>query len=247
MCVTLEVCLEGIDSALAAQEGGAQRIELCAGLVEGGTTPSHGTMLQARKKLDLEINAIIRPRGGDSCYSGDEFAVMQEDICCAREIGLDGVVIGVLTPDGLIDRDRTAALVDLARPLSVTFHRAFDHIPDPFAALEVLVELGVDRVLTSGLKSTVPEGLELITKLNKAAAGRVIVMPGSGIDILNVQDIVRSSGVREVHIGSGAAEWVPERSQVRNPEVPLSASNQGTLRRTSAVKVRELVDLLNKL
>ncbi|MBN1266328.1 MAG: copper homeostasis protein CutC [Anaerolineales bacterium] len=247
MAVILEVCLEGIDSALAAQEGGAQRIELCAGLVEGGTTPSFGMMVQARDRLELAIHAIIRPRGGDSCYSEAEFAVMEQDISFAKDLGLDGVVFGVQTADGRVDRERTAALINLARPLSVTFHRAFDHTPDPFEALDVLADLGADRVLTSGQAPTVSEGLELICRLQAAADGRLKVMPGSGIDIGNAAEIIKSSGVAEIHVGGGVAEVVPERSRVRNPEVPMSASNQGFERRTSAEKVRELVGLLNSL
>jgi len=247
MGVLLEVCLEGIDSALAAQDGGAQRIELCAGLVEGGTTPGRGLMSLARARLKLAIHAIIRPRGGDSCYSEAEFSVMQEDIRCARELGMDGVVIGVLNPDGQIDTARTAALVELARPLSVTFHRAFDHTPDPFAALEDLAAAGVDCVLTSGQAATALEGLALITRLQQAAAGRLQVMPGAGIDIHNAAEIIRRSGVRQIHIGGGAADRIPEQAQIRNPAVPLSASDQGFIRRTSVEKVRALVNLLNTL
>ena len=140
----IEICLTDIESALAAQAGGADRIELCDNLVQGGTTPSLGLMTEVRRRLHIAVHVIIRPRGGDFCYSAAEFAVMQHDVLAAKEIGVAGVVLGVLRPDGTIDKLRCRELMALARPLSITFHRAFDMTPDPFAALDDLLELGVD-------------------------------------------------------------------------------------------------------
>jgi copper homeostasis protein len=154
----------------------------------------------ARQQLDIELNVMIRPRGGDFCYSELEFEVMKYDIQQAKQLGANGVVIGLLNPDGSVDRERTAALVELARPLRVTFHRAFDMSRDPQTALETLIELGLDRVLTSGQEASALEGLELITGLVQQAAGRIIVMPGGGINERNIQKIIAQSGATNIHI-----------------------------------------------
>jgi copper homeostasis protein len=198
--VTMEVCSDSIEGARAAQQGGAQQVELCDNLIEGGTTPSAGTIAVARQQLDIELNVMIRPRGGDFCYSELEFEVMKYDIQQAKQLGANGVVIGLLNPDGSVDRERTAALVELARPLRVTFHRAFDMSRDPQTALETLIELGLDRVLTSGQEASALEGLELITRLVQQAAGRIIVMPGGGINERNIQKIIAQSGATNIHI-----------------------------------------------
>lgn len=195
-----EICVDTVESAMAAQLGGAQRVELCDNLLEGGTTPSAGMIALTRQQLTIDLNVIIRPRGGDFCYSDLEFAVMQYDIEQAKRLGANGVVIGLLNPDGTIDKVRTAALIDLARPLSVTFHRAFDMAADPQQALEDLITLGVDRLLTSGQESSALEGLDLITALVAQAAERIIIMPGGGINDRNVMKIVQHSGVQEVHM-----------------------------------------------
>lgn len=196
----LEICLDSVESAIAAQAGGADRVELCDNLIEGGTTPSAGTIALARKHIDIGLNVIIRPRGGDFCFSEIEFEVMKHDIELARELGANGVVIGLLNPDGSIDRERTAALVELARPLSVTFHRAFDMSRDPYEALELLVALGIDRILTSGQEISVLEGLDLITELVQQAGDRIIVMPGGGITERNIGKIIAQCGAKEAHV-----------------------------------------------
>jgi copper homeostasis protein len=222
--VTFEVCVDSAEAALAAQEGGAARVELCSDLLEGGLTPTHGTLKVARARLQIKIMAMIRPRGGDFCYSDVEFAVMREDLLAAKAIGADGVVFGLLNPDGTIDRDRTRELVELARPLPVTFHRAFDMTRDPFEALDTLIALGVERVLTSGQEPSVVEGLDLITELVKRAGGRMVVMPGGGITDRNVARVVAQAGVREVHFA--ALEPREGRMVYRNPRVFMG----GTLR-----------------
>jgi copper homeostasis protein len=207
MSLALEICIDSIESAIAAQEGGANRVELCDNLLEGGTTPSAGTIALARQHIEIDLNVIIRPRGGDFLYSDIEFEVMKYDIQQARQLGANGVVIGLLNADGSVDAARTAALVELARPLSVTFHRAFDMARDPYEALETLISLGLDRVLTTGQESSALEGLDLITELVQQAAGRIIIMPGlsSGVSEQTVRKIVSQSGVREIHTTASAS------------------------------------------
>jgi copper homeostasis protein len=238
----VEVCIDSVVGALAAQQGGAHRVELCDNLIEGGTTPSAGTIALARRQIDIELNVIIRPRGGDFCYSELEFEVMKYDIEQAKALGANGVVIGLLHEDGSIDRERTARLVELARPLNVTFHRAFDMSRDPYAALESLIALGLDRVLTSGQEASVLEGLELITKLVQQAAGRIIVMPGGGINERNIAKIIAQSGAKEVHITGRSSVESP--MTYRNPHCFMG----GTLRppeftrlTTDARRVKEMV------
>jgi copper homeostasis protein len=213
--IILEACVDSVEAAIAAQAGGADRVELCADLLEGGCTPSAGTIQLARQRLDIRLHVIIRPRGGDFCYSDAEFEVMKLDIELAKKLGADGVVIGILNEDGSVDAGRTSALMELARPLSVTFHRAFDMTRDPYEALETLVGLGVDRILTSGQEASVLEGLDLIADLVQRAGDRVIIMPGGGITERNVRKIVAQSGVKEVHVA--ALTSVEGRMRYRNP------------------------------
>jgi copper homeostasis protein len=215
--ITFEVGVDSVDAAVAAQEGGGDRVELCADLLEGGTTPSAGTVQLALETLHIPVNVIIRPRGGDFCYSATEFEAMRRDVEMVKSWGANGVVIGILSPDGTVDAERTRALVEPARPLSVTFHRAFDVTRDPYEALETLIGLGIDRVLTSGQETSVLEGLDLIAELVRRAAGRIIVMPGGGITERNISKIVRGSGAREFHFAAlGPAEG---RMAYRNPRV----------------------------
>lgn len=212
--VTLEMCVDSVDAATAAEAGGADRVELCANLLEGGTTPSPGTIALACERLEIPVHVIVRPRGGDFLYTDAEFEVMRRDILAARDAGARGVVIGLLTADGDVDTARTAELVALARPLSVTFHRAFDMARDPYAALEALVGLGVHHLLTSGQEATALEGLDLIAELCWLAGERLVVMPGGGITPRNVGRILAASGAREVHVH--AAQMVESPMRHRN-------------------------------
>jgi copper homeostasis protein len=198
----IEICVDSVEGAIAAERGGADRVELCDNLIEGGTTPSAGTIKIARARLKIGLQVIVRPRGGDFLYTPTEFEVMTEDIRLAKSLGADGVVIGCLTAAGDVDMDRTQALIDLARPMNVTFHRAFDMCRDPRQGLEDLVRLGADRVLTSGQESTCLEGQELLAELHRQAAGRIIVMPGGGLTPRNVRRIVQATGVAEVHLSA---------------------------------------------
>jgi copper homeostasis protein len=203
--VLLEVCVDSVESAIAAQEGGAVRVELCDNLLEDGTTPSAGMIEVARQHLRIGLHVMIRPRGGDFCYSDIEFDVMKKDIAIVKQLGADGVVFGLLKPDHTVDLERTRYLVQLARPLRVTFHRAFDLAADSFRTLEEMISLGIERILTSGRAKTALEGLPLITRLVQAAAGRVIIMPGSGITPQNVRTILAASGAAEIHAGSAVS------------------------------------------
>jgi copper homeostasis protein len=197
-----EICVDSVAGVRAAKAAGAHRVELCGDLLEGGTTPSRGMIRQARMIAGIGVQVIIRPRGGDFLFDDDEFAVMQADIDTAKAEGADGVVIGLLTPEGVVDAARTRELIAQARPLSVTFHRAFDMTRDPFEALEALVGLGVDRVLTSGQEAGVLEGLPLITELMRRAGDRIIIMPGGGITRRNVDRIVAAAQPREIHFAA---------------------------------------------
>ena len=198
----IEICVDSPAGAFAAQRGGADRVELCDNLLEGGTTPSAGSVKVARRGLKIGLQVIIRPRGGDFLYDEHEMEVIREDIRIAKELGADGVVIGCLTADGQIDKTRTKELVSLARPLNVTFHRAFDMCENPHQGLEDLISLGLDRVLTSGQEASCLEGLELIAALQKQAAGRIIVMPGGGITLGNIQRIIAVTAVSEIHLSA---------------------------------------------
>ena len=197
-----EICVDSIAGVRAAKAAGAQRIELCADLLEGGITPSRGMIHQARTIPGLGLHVIIRPRGGDFLFDDDEFAIQRADIEAAKAERADGVVIGLLTAEGEIDEKRMRELIALARPLSVTFHRAFDVAADPFGALETLIELGVDRVLTSGQEATALEGLPLIVELIKRAGERIVIMPGGGITARNVERIVTQARPSEIHFAA---------------------------------------------
>jgi copper homeostasis protein len=200
--VIFEISVDTVAGVRAARQAGADRVELCGNLLEGGTTPSRGMIRRARTITGIKLHVIIRPRGGDFLYDDDEFAVMQADIDTAKEEGADGVVIGLLGTDGSIDAHKTRDLAARARPLSVTFHRAFDMTPDPVAALETLIRLGIDRVLTSGQEASVLEGLPLIVELIRRAGDRIVVMPGGGITARNVARIVEAASPREVHFAA---------------------------------------------
>jgi copper homeostasis protein len=198
-----EICVDGVAAVLAAEAAGADRVELCAGLFEGGLTPSIGTVRRAlARRRRIRIHAIVRPRGGDFLHDEDEIAGMLEDIAAFRQAGVEGVVFGALDPDGRIDRQAAQALKAAAGPLAVTFHRAFDMARDPFEALEDLIALKIDRVLTSGQEESVLEGAPLIRALARRAAGRIVVMPGGGITARNVGRIVAETGARELHFAA---------------------------------------------
>lgn len=202
--VKIEVCVDSVAGALAAEQGGADRLELCSALGEGGLTPSAGLLERVRERVRLTLAVMIRPRAGDFLYSDDEFDVMRRDLVLAKRLGADMIVLGLLTAAGDVDVPRTRELVALARPLPVTFHRAFDMVRDPHAALDNLIALGVERVLTSGLERSALEGLDLIAELVRRAAGRIIVVPGGGVSERNVAKILAASSAVEFHVSASA-------------------------------------------
>jgi copper homeostasis protein len=242
----VEVCVEGADSAIVARRVGADRVELCADLLEGGTTPSLGTIELVREHTLGGLFVMIRPRGGDFRYSESELDVMARDIDCAKRAGADGVVLGLLRRDGTIDTERTAAFVERARPMQVTFHRAFDMSRDPWESLEQLIALGVDRVLTSGQRDLVPDGLELLAELVRRAGDRIVVMPGGGgVSEANIRLIAESTGAREVHFAALAT--VPSGMEFRNPQCTMGAPvarDEYELCETDPARVRSFLDAL---
>jgi copper homeostasis protein len=195
----IEIATTDLTTTRSAVEGGADRIELCSALSEGGITPSYGLIKQCRKAFDVALFPIIRPRAGDFLFTDEEFQLMIKDVRLCKETGCEGVVIGLLNKDGSIDINRTAQLIELAYPLEVTFHRAFDRCKDPFEALEQLIEIGCQRILTSGHKPTAPEGVHLIAELIKKADERIIIMPGSGVRKDNIKMIADKTGAIEFH------------------------------------------------
>ncbi|NJD08879.1 MAG: copper homeostasis protein CutC [Gemmatimonadetes bacterium] len=215
--VLVEACVDSVESALAAEAGGAGRIELCDNLVEGGTTPSAATIAVACERLRIPVFVIIRPRGGDFLYSDLELEIMRRDIAQAKTLGASGVVIGALRADGTVDVERARPLVEAARPMQVTHHRAFDVTPDPFEALEAIIALGADRVLTSGQAPSALEGAEVIAAAVRQAAGRIGILPGAGIDGGNARRIVEITGAREIHVRGTALR--PSAMRYRNQRV----------------------------
>jgi len=244
----IEVCATHLQSAIAAEEGGAKRVELCDNLYEGGTTPSYATIKIAREKLKIGLNVMIRPRGSDFYYSDMEFDMMKDDILISKDLGADGVVFGILLPDGNVDTVRTKQLVELARPMSGTFHRAFDVTPDPFKALEDIIDLGIHRILTAGQKNTVPEGIHLIKQIVEKAGERIIIMPGSGINEKNITEIRDLTGAKEFHLTG--RKTVQSKMEYRKegiyfgglPQIP-----EYEIKLTDQEIIRKVVSLVNEL
>jgi copper homeostasis protein len=200
----LEITVESLDSALAAERGGADRIELCAELAVGGITPTVAAMRKVHEELEIPVFPIIRPRAGNYVYTDKEFAAMKRDISVARDLGMDGVVLGILRPDRTVDTEHTKELVEWARPLEVTFHRAFDDTPDLLRALDELVETGAARILTTGGAASALDGCGTLRKLVESAAGRILVMPGGGISAANLAKIASETSAGEFHSGLGS-------------------------------------------
>lgn len=221
----LEISLDSVESALAAERGGAARVELCANLLEGGTTPSAGMIAMVRKEIRIGLHVMIRPRGADFCYTPQEFEVMKRDILMAKQLRADAVVLGILQPDGTIDTKRTGELVDLARPASVTFHRAFDMTADLCQALDAVIESGASRILTSGGEASAENALPLIRRLTEAAKNRIGLVACGAVREHNIRHIVDSTGVQEIHVGhSGVEVAVASPMRHRNENLSIGST-----------------------
>lgn len=244
----LEICANSVESCIEAQKGGAYRVELCAGIPEGGTTPSYGDIVLARELLNIKLNVIIRPRGGDFLYSDLEHRIMLKDIEIAGKLGVDGVVIGCLNAEGDIDMERNRELVDAAGEMSVTFHRAFDMSRDPFESLERIIELGCDRILTSGQQPKAYDGMELLKELVDKVGDRIIIMPGSGVNASNIAEIASKTGAKELHISG--REAIESGMRYRNPNLKMGGTavviNEFEKQVTSAEIVRLTLNALSK-
>lgn len=217
-----EICANSVESCIAAQEGGADRVELCAGIPEGGTTPSYGEISIARELLNIKLHIIIRPRAGDFLYSSTEIQTMLKDIEMAKETGADGIAVGCLTSEGNIDIPVMKKIMKAADGLSVTFHRAFDVCRNPQKAMEEIIDLGCDRILTSGQQPTAESGIPLLKELHKQAAGRIILLAGCGVNEKNIAYIASETGIKEFHFS--AREKVSSEMQYRNPSVSMGGS-----------------------
>lgn len=242
--ITLEVCANSVQSAIAAQKGGAVRVELCDNLGEGGTTPALSQIEITRKNIDIQLNTIIRPRGGDFFYSDLEFEIMKHDIHDCGKTKCDGVVFGILNPDGSIDKKRNLELADIARHygMSMTFHRAFDRCKDLFSSLEEIIELGCNRILTSGGMNTAIEGSSVIKKLIEQAKGRISIMPGSGITENNIYELVKATGLKEFH-GSFRSKYMGKMEYL---SPVFTDDEEYYILQTDPDKVRKAIENANK-
>jgi len=237
----LEIIGFNIESCIAAQEAGASRIELCDNPTEGGTTPSYGFIKAAREKLSIDLYVMIRPRGGDFLYSDAEFEIMMQDIGMCKNLGCDGVVLGILTPGGNVDKKRCRQLIEYAYPLGVTFHRAFDRAKDPLQSMEDVIEIGCERILTSGLRLKAIDGIALLKKLIQQADDRIMIMPGSGVNADNIMQMAESTGAVEFH--SSASIFL--NSEMKYVNELMDEKMQHIV--VNKEEVRKMVGLLNSL
>jgi copper homeostasis protein len=247
MKLKLEICCDSVESAINAQIAGAHRVELCADLGEGGITPGYGTISTVRNNISIGLHVIIRPRGGDFLYSSSEYEIMKRDIVICEELGINGVVLGILKKDGSVDVARTANLVDLAYPMNVTFHRAFDMCNDPFNSLEDVVVTGASRILTSGQKNQAGEGIDLLNQLVKMANGRIIIMAGGGINNSNVEHIIRSTNVTEIHMSG--RKTIQSEMEYRKNNVSMTGNQNMSefIRKVADIeKIREVIKIMKQ-
>lgn len=242
MTPLIELCTEGVDGLLTAQQQGADRVELCAGLALGGLTPGPGVIQEALALARIPVHVLVRPRDGDFLYSDHEFATMLRDVAWLRERDAAGVVVGCLTAQGEVDRERTRQLVQAARPMSVTFHRAFDQTRDPFEALEVLIGCGVDRVLTSGQQTSGLEGAATLRQLVRVAGERITILGCGGLRPHNIRQLLEAVPLREVHFS--ALQPVPSPMTIPPAQVRFGQAATDLRQETSARQVRQMVRLI---
>lgn len=247
MSYILEVCADSVQSAVAAQEGGADRIELCSGLVIGGLSPSPALFKQIRKYTDLKIRTLLRPRFGDFCYDDYEFQTLKEEVEMFRELGADGVVIGMLNPDGTLDMERMEVLVNAAGDIGITLHRAFDVCRDPYEALEQCASIGIDTILTSGQKSSAWEGRGLLAELAEQAAGRVEILAGAGVNPGVIEKLAGCTAVRAFHMSG--KKVMDSRMEFRREGVPMGIPgfSEFEIWQTDREQVRRAVQVLQSL
>ena len=247
MSYILEVCADSVQSAVAAQEGGADRIELCSGLVIGGLSPSPALFKQIRKYTDLKIRTLLRPRFGDFCYDDYEFQTLKEEVEMFRELGADGVVIGMLNPDGTLDMERMEVLVNAAGDIGITLHRAFDVCRDPYEALEQCASLGIDTILTSGQKSSAWEGRGLLAELAEQAAGRVEILAGAGVNPGVIEKLAGCTAVRAFHMSG--KKVMDSRMEFRREGVPMGIPgfSEFEIWQTDREQVRRAAQVLQSL
>jgi len=247
MYCRLEICVDSVESALIAQSAGADRVELCDNLIEGGTTPGYGSISSARRNLDIDLHVLIRPRGGDFIYSDLELDIMRRDIDICGELGVNGIVAGILRAEGTVDIDRTSRLIELAYPMTVTFHRAFDMCADPLQSLEDVISTGAKRLLTSGQSKRAKDGIKLIRQLVAEAGDRIIVMPGGGIDDTNILSIISETSAKEVHMTgrkSINSEMKFRRDGIRMGNSP--ELTEFTRKIADYEKIRGILNILNR-
>ena len=241
----IEICINTFQSAIEARNGGADRIELCENISEGGTTPSYGTIIEARKHLKIDLFVLIRPRGGDFLYSKPEFEIMKRDIEFCKSANVNGIVTGILNSDGSVDINRTKVLVELAFPLPVTFHRAFDMTNDPYTALEDIIKTGCKRILTSGQEQKAVKGIAKIVRVINQADGRIIIMPGSGINETNIMEIATMTGANEFHLS--LREVKKSNMKYKKNKINMGSANkcdEFEMEITSPIRVKKVKDIL---
>lgn len=244
--IIVEVCSNSLRSSLEAERGGASRVELCSSIPEGGTTPSYGEIVLNSRKLNIDLNVIIRPRGGDFLYSRDELAVMEADIRTCLNLGVNGVVFGVLRADGTVDMEANRRLIAAAEDMNITFHRAFDMCCDPKRALEDIISLGFDTLLTSGGAPTALQGAAVIADLVKCAGGRIVVMPGCGITADNIEEIQKITSARAFHLSARSS--VESGMTYRNGEVSMGGMvkvEEYKFNYTDHEKVEDIIKKIN--
>jgi copper homeostasis protein len=245
--MVLEICTDSVESAIAAQRGGAQRVELCSDLLEGGVTPSAGLIALVRERVGIDLYAMIRPRGGDFCYSELEFEAMEKDIRQARDLGADGVILGILDEHAQVDVRRTRCLVELAHPLPVTFHRAIDMTPDLERALEDVIATGARRVLTSGGAAKVTDGVAEVSRMVKAAGERIRVMAGGGITAETILNVAEATGATEFHASLRTARPSPVEFRRRDVQMGEIRDREYVRYVVEEDNVRSLVQALQRV
>lgn len=243
----LECCVDSVESAVAAQAGGADRLELCGNLIIGGTTPDIHLFLAVKKKVSIPVNVLIRPRFGDFCYTDEEFNIIQKDVEMFRENEADGIVIGVLQPDGNLDLERMGILMDAAGDRPVTLHRAFDVCRDPFQTLRAAEKLGVRTILTSGQKNSSYEGRELLASLVKEADGKIDILVGGGVGAENVEALAKETGARSFHMSGKATLDSAMTYRKQGVSMGLPVMSEYAIFRTDERKVAAVRNILNKL